>query len=73
MLRNEKSRFVLIYSDLSSLLGLQSKSVEQLAQENSLLVHSCSHIPYSQNLGNESPLNSFKLKAKVFLYEIGKA
>ena len=41
---------VLIYSDLSSILGLERKSVEQLATENNLIIHSKTSTPYSKML-----------------------
>jgi hypothetical protein len=38
MLEGKKAKLLLIYSDLSQNLGLSTKSIEELAKQNNLLI-----------------------------------
>jgi len=44
-----------------------------MCKENSLLIHNLKERPLTTNLDKPSPLNQFKQKSKIQLYEIRKA
>lgn len=72
-MKDKNSKILLIFSDLNKNLNLEKKSVEQMCKENSLLIHNITERPLTYNLEKPSPLNQFKQKSKIQLFEIRKA
>ena len=69
----KKGRFLLAYSDLAQILGLQEKErIEELCHKSGLVIEEIYQTQMIPNKRPFDPLINYKLEAKVQLYEIFK-
>ena len=68
---NPEARFVLIFSDIGSILNVNDTDiVEKLAVENKLIITNKKSKPSElKTTDNNDPLKNFKKEAKILLYE----
>lgn len=65
---SKEGRIIVIYSDLSQLIGLTKKTVESFSLENDLLVESKEEMPLNEGFSKKSALQEFKSKAVIQTY-----
>jgi hypothetical protein len=70
---DRKGKFLLIYSDLAQILGLQPKSrIEELCHFSGLDIEEVYEIPMQPPKRKDDPLTNYKAEAKVQMFEIVK-